>query len=177
MPPILESKRLRLRNLTENDNENIYQLSKNPNVMRYIRNGEVLTREQANADLNRRLRDNAQYEKQGMGFWIIEWKDSGGFIGWMALKLLDQTNEYEIGYRILEEYWGQGITSEASRRVLRYAFEELGLERVVAVALPENTASWKVMEKIGMRHEKNGHFYDSDCVYYSIEKTEWLNLQ
>jgi len=177
MLPILETQRLRLRPINENDGDNIYKLSKNPNVMRYIRDGRTLDRKQAQGDLERRLRDNARLENRGLGYWAIEWKPQHDFVGWLAVKNLDDTEEIEIGYRIMEEFWGKGITTEASRRALQYAFEDLGLDRIVAVAMPENTASWRVMEKLGMQYEKDGSFYGSECVYYGMDKVHWFELQ
>jgi len=177
MLPILETQRLRLRPINEKDDDNIYELSKNPNVMRYLRNGKTLNRAQAEGDLQHRLRENARLAEKKLGYWAIEWKPMHTFVGWLALKYLDQTEEIEIGYRILEKFWGQGVTTEASHRALQYAFEELELERIVAVALPENKASWRVMEKLGMQYEKDDHFYDNDCVYYSLQREDWLALQ
>ncbi len=177
MLPILETQRLRLRPLNENDGDNIYELSKNPKVMRYLRNGQPLNRTEAEGDLQRRLRENDRLAEKKLGYWAIEWKPMHNFVGWLSIKYLDQTEEIEIGYRILEKFWGQGVTTEASRRALQYAFEELKLERIVAVALPENKASWRVMEKLGMRYEKNDHFYDNDCVYYSLQQRDWQAMK
>jgi len=177
MLPILETPRLCLRPINEKDVDNIYELGKNPNVMRYIRNGKTLTRAEAEGDLQRRLRENARLADKKIGYWAIEWRPEQAFVGWLAIKNLDQTEEIEIGYRILEKYWGQGVTTEASRRALQYVFEELQLDRIVAVALPENTGSWRVMEKLGMRYEKDGSFYGNNCVYYSLEREDWLALQ
>jgi ribosomal-protein-alanine N-acetyltransferase len=62
-------------------------------------------------------------------------------------------------------YWGKGLATEGSHTSLRYGFEIVKLERIVAIAKPENIASRRVMEKVGMKYEKNAHFYNTDVVY------------
>lgn len=172
MPPVLETKRLRLRAPNSDDLENIYRLGNSPAVMKYISKGKTQTLEEAKADLKKRidLSDNK------LGYWIVEDKKEGQFIGWLALKQLDQTNEIEIGYRFLEEMWGKGYATEASKRLLAYAFEELKLERVIAIAIEENRASTRVMEKLGMNFQGYGIYYDIKCVRYLILKEEYEAL-
>jgi len=89
----------------------------------------------------------------GRSFIIMDKK----LIGWCGLAFLDKTEEIEIGYGIAKEYWGRGFTTEAATASIRYGFEEARLNRIVAVAMPENITSRRVMEKIGMKFEKTGH--------------------
>ncbi|MEH1882174.1 GNAT family N-acetyltransferase [Nostoc sp.] len=70
-------------------------------------------------------------------------------------------------------YWNQGIASEATKASLRYGFEEVKLDRIVAIAAPEHTASRRVMEKCCMKYEKNAHFYNLDVAYYALARSEW----
>lgn len=89
-------------------------------------------------------------EREGMGVFATERRADGAFVGWHALKPLPTTDEIEVGYRLLPEHWGQGYATEGARALVKHGFETLGLERIVVIALPENTASLRVMEKVGM---------------------------
>lgn len=166
--PILESERLRLRPPLHTDLRNIHLLGSDPEVMRYIRDGQTQNLEQAREDLQLRIeQSNTQF-----GYWITETKE-GEFIGWMALKPLEYTSYVEIGYRYMQEQWGRGYATEASFRLLQYAFSRLNLPEVVAVALEENRASTRVMEKVGMTYQGRIHAYNKDCVLYSVLKKEF----
>ncbi len=170
MPPPLETARIRLRAPHEGDIENIHRLGSNPRVMRYITAGKTQSRQEAERDLQLRMAANADE----LGYWIAERKSDRAFIGWMALKKLESSPDIEIGYRFLEEFWGKGYATEGGREILHYAFARLELERIVAVALEDNRASTRVMEKLGMTYEGTGRFYGSECVCYAIERDNWL---
>ena len=68
-----------------------------------------------------------------------------------------------------------GLATEASLAILKYGFEQIGLKRIVAIARPENLASQRVMQKVGMKFEKNAHYYNSDVVYYAIYHTDYYS--
>ena len=171
MLPIFETERLRLRPPRQSDLENIYRLGSSSTVMRYISKGKTLSFEEAKADLKKRIEGSTNI----FGYWIAEEKHSDNFIGWMALKRLDQTDDIEVGYRLLEEHWGKGYATEGSKKLLEYAFQTLTLPKVVAVALKENKASTRVMEKLGMKYTREGQFYGFTCVQYEIEGKDFLS--
>ena len=100
-------------------------------------------------------------------------KASGAFVGFCGLKYLDNTSEIEVGYRLAKKFWGKGFATEAARASLHYGFETLGLDRIVAVVQPENAASCRVIEKIGLRYEKDARFYDTDVRYFAITREEY----
>jgi RimJ/RimL family protein N-acetyltransferase len=112
-------------------------------------------------------------EKYGYGMSAVVRKSDGVFIGWGGLQPLEETGETEVGYGFDKPYWGQGYATELAAAWLRYGFEEAKLARIVAVAIPENTASRHVMEKLGMKFERNAAHYGSDCVFYSIAREEF----
>lgn len=170
MPPILLTPRLRLRPPRREDLEDIYRLGSSPQVMRFITPGRTQNREEARQDLEKRMATAAD----PLGYWITERKESRAFIGWMALKPLDNGPAIEIGYRFLEDYWGLGYATEGGQKILDYAFRTLKLEKVVAVAIEENRASTRVMEKIGMRYQGRGRYYGTDCVCYEISREGFL---
>lgn len=169
MPPKLETKRLRLRSPSWDDFPHILKLGSNPNVMRFINNSQTQSPAEAKKDLERRIRQTNRHT----GYWVTEHKDQDTFVGWMALKQLDRTRDYEIGYRFMEEFWGQGLATEAGEAVLEYAFQTLNLAHVVAVAQEHNFASTRVMEKLGLEKEREGIFYNTECVYYKITRDKY----
>lgn len=169
MLPILETKRLRMRPPTWDDLDSIYRLGSNPNVMRFLNKGEAQTIGQARKDLERRIRQTNQYT----GYWITEQKTDHAFVGWIALKRLEQTKDTEIGYRFLEEFWGKGLATEAGTAVLSYAFKALDLPKVVAITVEANLASVRVMEKLGLSQTGTGVYYNTQCVYYEISKEKY----
>jgi ribosomal-protein-alanine N-acetyltransferase len=69
---------------------------------------------------------------------------------------------------LAKSYWGRGLATEAAEAALRFGFEIAKLERIVAIAKHENIASRRVMEKLGMKYEKDAYYYNNDVVYYSI---------
>jgi len=170
MIPVLETTRLRLRPPSNDDLEAIYLLGSNPNVMRYISNGKTLNRIEAQSDLKNRISASQHH----FGYWITELKNTREIIGWSALKPLNDTEEIEVGYRLKEEYWGKGYATEASRRLLQYGFRELNLPRIVSVALEENRASTRVMEKIGLQYERRDTFYGLECVLYAMNNANYF---
>ncbi len=151
----------------------IYRLGANPHVMRYITRGRLQTLQDAREDLWRRKRT----ARRRLGYWVAEERGSGAFIGWMALKRGKTWQEAELGYRFLEEQWGKGFATEGSLQILEYAFRELKLEKVIAVAMEDNRASTRVMEKLGMAFSGHTLDYDIRCVRYEISRRRFENLQ
>ncbi len=114
------------------------------------------------------------HEKFGFGFCTMALKSTGEMIGTSGLQPLGETGEIEVGYALSEKFWRQGFGYECAMAWLKYGFATAGLERIVAVADPDNTGSWRIMEKCGMKYEKNERHYGMDCVLYAISKEEFL---
>jgi RimJ/RimL family protein N-acetyltransferase len=151
--PILETERLLLREFDEDDVEPFYALGSDPAILRYTGDpgGGLASIEQALEVL--RSRPLADYEKYGFGRWACVYKASDSVIGFAGLKYLDDLREVDIGYRLLPAYWGLGLATEAGRAVLNYGFTRLGLSRVIGLVVPENRASVRVLEKLGLSFE------------------------
>lgn len=132
--------------------------------MKFI-TGVPSSRTQALAALSKYLR---RWQSHDFGPWAVRFKDDPRLLGWCGLDFLDTTKEIEVGYGLARSHWGRGVSTEAARASLGYGFEHLHLDRIVAVARPENTASRHVMEKLGMRYVRNGFYYGGDLVYYEI---------
>jgi len=91
-------------------------------------------------------------------------------IGWCGLGFLPEIGETEVAYLLDKDYWNRGYATEAARISLGYGFEEAGLDRIIALAFPENAASRRVMEKIGMAYKEMIHIWKLNLVIYSITR-------
>lgn len=170
MNKILETKRLILREFIKEDVINLYQLDNNPQVMKYI--SSYKGEEKSKDDCKKVIEKQIDYYKtnKGLGIWPTILKENNDFIGWTTLKYLENTNNVEIGYRYLPEYWNNGYATEMCQALINYGFNQIGLDEIVAVAMPENIASRRVMEKIGMKFIKEDFYYYSKVVLYSIRR-------
>jgi RimJ/RimL family protein N-acetyltransferase len=113
-------------------------------------------------------RQIAHHEEHGFGMCTVEL--AGATIGAAGLQHLEGGPEVEVGYRFLKEYWGQGFATEAARASIDFGFGEIGLERIVAVALETNVASRRVLEKCGLREIGVAHVYGLEHVKYEIAR-------
>jgi ribosomal-protein-alanine N-acetyltransferase len=86
-------------------------------------------------------------------------------------------DETDLGFRLLPEYWGKGIATEASKEILKYGFEQLGLKRIIGIAMPENIASNKVLTKLGLDFYKVDAYENDGGAYnwYKLESEDYLN--
>ncbi len=151
---ILETPRLVLRQFTEDDVGNLFNLN-SPEVMRYLTGGRPPPREE--------IRDQvipfhlAVYDQfDRLGTWAAESTATGEFLGWFHFRPghgtdtdTDTTN-IDLGYRLRRSAWNKGYVTEGSRALIRMGFTELGVERVFAHTMTVNTASRRVMEKCGL---------------------------
>lgn len=152
-----------------NDLDDLYLLHSDPEVQKYTGEAVVLSKsEMANA-IERRIEG---YKKYGYGRWITILKEGNRFVGWAGLAYLPEFDEVDLGYRFLKEFWGMGIATEASRAILDYGFDHVGLERIIAIAMKGNKASIRVMQKAGMAFDKMAPYEPGgeDEVWYWCDK-------
>jgi ribosomal-protein-alanine N-acetyltransferase len=163
----LETRRLRLRPFTPNDADELYRIYSYPDLFKYMSNEQPIRWEQMRGVINS-LRET--WQQHHVGVWAVIHKKHQRLIGHCGFKLLENTREIQLGYLLLKSYWGLGLGTESATVALKYGFEVAKLERIVAIAKPENIASRRVMEKVGMKYEKNAYYYDNNVVYYSISR-------
>src|SRR2546423_4793541 len=166
--PAIETDRLLLRKFRPDDLNDLAAMFGDPDVVRYVGNGQPADRDEANRALQSTLR---HWEVNGFGRWAALDRATGTFIGFGGLRSLFGTPE--IVYHLGKEYWGKGFATELARAALRFCFEDRGFHRIVAVAKPANNASIRVMEKIGMSFEKQARYYDIDAVQYQIRRDDF----
>jgi RimJ/RimL family protein N-acetyltransferase len=171
----MRTERLRLRPFTIADVDLLVELDSDPEVMRYLTNGQPTPRAAiADGLLPRLIRQYA--DSPGLGRWAAHVGPGDTFIGWLALdpqpgneaELGAPTGgpggEAELGYRLRRAAWGNGYATEGARALVRYAFEELGLDRVYARTMAVNERSRAVMERAGLRYARTFHLTFEDPI-------------
>ncbi len=180
----LETKRLIIKPYNMDDIDDLYDIYSDKKVMDYIPEG-IMTFEWVKDLINWMV--NYCYEKNTpenivkFGTSIMH-KECNKVIGWCGLGSLDcKPEDIEIFYGLSSKYWGQGLATEAASAMLKYGFETIGFNRIIAVVDKDNIASKKVIEKIGMRYKMilnvdNPNFSGFDGeLYYAITKSEYDN--
>jgi RimJ/RimL family protein N-acetyltransferase len=146
-----ETERLLLRPLSMSDAVPLHVLQQDERMMRYF--GGPYLREQTQTWLEWHV---AIWEQEGYSHWAADLKQDGSFVGWIGLTKIWEPEELasavEVGWFVDRRHWGKGLASEGGRESLRFGFQNLALDRVLARYNPENAASGRVMEKIGMHH-------------------------
>jgi ribosomal-protein-alanine N-acetyltransferase len=166
----IETERLRMRHYALGDAEELLRILSDPEFRRHLRPLPAPTRDQVVVGLGR---IDEHWRLLGYGQWALELKGEGRLFGYCGLRYLTPTREVELLYGADHSYWGRGLVTEAARASLRYGFEELKLERVMAVTVHENRGSRRVMEKSGLRYEREARYFEQDCVYYAINREDW----
>jgi RimJ/RimL family protein N-acetyltransferase len=179
---ILETARLALRQFTEDDAENLFNLNSDPAVMRYLTGGRSTPLDE--------IRDQiipfhlAVYERlDRLGTWAAESAATGEFLGWFHFRPGPDgdTANVDLGYRLLRSAWNKGYATEGSRTLISTGFTDLGVERVFAHTMTANTASRHVLEKCGLALVRTTAYEGTDPVEgaehgeveYALTKPEW----
>jgi RimJ/RimL family protein N-acetyltransferase len=179
---ILETPRLTVRQFTEDDVDNLFNLNSDPEVMRYLTGGRPTPREE--------IRDQiipfhlGVYQRlDRLGTWAAESAATGEFLGWFHFRPGpdgDVTN-IDLGYRLRRSVWNKGYATEGSRALISMGFTDLGVERVFAHTMTVNTASRHVLEKCGLTLVRTAPYEGTDPiegaehgeVEYALTKPEW----
>src|SRR5215210_358480 len=178
----LETERLILRRLTDDDVDNLVELDSDPEVMQFISGGRPTPREEIERDFLPAFL--GYYERYaGYGFWAAIEKSNGQFVGWFHFRPADpdRPDDVELGYRLRRWAWGKGYATEGSQALIEKGFAELGVQRVFATTMVVNVASRRVMEKSGLRLVRTFHQPWPDYiegqehgdVEYALLRSEW----
>lgn len=168
----IETERLILRPFTEDDAQASWEMNTDPNVMRYLGGVDDITVDDVRGMVKKSTL--ADYEKHGFGRHAVIHKQSGEFMGFTGLKYIIELDEVDIGWRLKHKFWRQRYAYESAVPCVEFAFNDLGLDRIISLANVDNIASTALMKKLGMTYEKEVHIYGEDAVYYALNKTDWL---
>jgi RimJ/RimL family protein N-acetyltransferase len=156
----IKSERLVLRDWRESDLSPWAAMNADPAVREYL--GRLLTTEDALASVQGFLDD---LDRHGFGFWAVEVRASGEFIGFTGLDVVDDGMPFtgvEVGWRLARSAWGHGYATEAAIVALEHGFATVGLPEILAVTTKTNLRSQAVMRRIGMTYDPAEDFDDPD---------------
>jgi [ribosomal protein S5]-alanine N-acetyltransferase len=170
----LETGRLTIRTFEARDGDSWVEMFADPEVTRFIP-GPTPTIEIFHAQLEAR---HQMENELGYAMWAIEETADGTFIGQCGLrpaKIMDPDagSEIDLAYHLTRDSWNKGYATEAVIAVLAHGLGPVGLDRAMAVALPENVGSWRVMEKARMRYEGTADLYGLEGLKKYIAEREW----
>ena len=168
MTPMFETQRLKLREFSQDDLDDLAGMVADEEQMRFYPRPK--TRDEASAWISRNL---ALYKEGGFGFWFVESVSTSGFLGYCGIRPIDLegASEIEIGWHTRKTFWNQGIATEAAMKARDLAFRRFGLLRLVAIIHPDHIASRRVAENIGMHDEKTTILDDDyPAVIYMTER-------
>ena len=156
--------------LAADDLDELLLIVSDPEVMKHlgVEAGATLSRQETKVTLDKMIEFCAQ---RGFGRWAVINKEDDKLIGLCGFRLLDKTPE--LFYVFGRAHWGKGLATEAATAILRYGFEELGFERIVAVTRHGNSASMTVMEKIGLKYEKEVNHSGVEAMGFAITLDEY----
>ena len=172
MTIILETQRLILRKLVLDDLDELFALYSDPEIRKYFPEG-VLTLEGTKEELEWHMNDYSDHPE--LGLWATIHKKTGKFIGRCGLLPweINGVLEIEVAYLLDKNFWHQGLATEAATGILTYAFDNLKLSRIICLMHPDNVASQRVAQRLGMTLEGkvDGVAADNFPTYiYSINK-------
>lgn len=178
---VAQTERLRLRNWRPEDERRFYEIMNTPAVMENL--GGVQTPEQWHEAIERMAGFQRDF---GHTFWIVEARSTGEILGFCGLKRVNApgagalTGTAEIGWRLRESAWGQGIAKEAAIATFDLAFADFGYPEVIALTVPNNRASWGLMERLGMARREDLDFVDprfgpelNPAIVYAMQAAGW----
>jgi len=171
----IETPRLILRPFTMDDVEASYAMEQDPDVNRYTNDGGVKTLQQIEEVIS--TGPLMDYETYGFGRFAIELKKDSKFMGFTGLKFMEDLGRVDLGYRLVKEHWGKGLATESGVASLRFGFEELDFDEIVATILPENLASANVLSKLGFTLEEELTMYGVPQQLFSLQRAAWQTKQ
>lgn len=161
---ILETKRTYLHQFTKNEANDLFELNNDPIVLKYTGDPPFIDKDDALSFID----SYSEYERNGFGRWAVRLKENNNFIGWCGLKK-HENNEIDLGFRFKQAYWNQGYATETALACIDYVRQNDVANYLIGRAMPENSASIRVLEKIGMSYWKEIVTELHPAVCYKIE--------
>ena len=175
MEIIIETERLIIREIVLTDIDAMFELHSDPEVHRYLGNNTITSHEKMVEAIDF-LRQ--QYIDFGVGRWAMINKKTNEFIGWTGLEYVTKEinkhkNFYDLGYRLLKRFWGQGFATESAFASVDYAFDNLKATEVYGMADIENEGSNKILEKVGLKFIESFDFEGVKHNWYKLERSAY----
>lgn len=168
-PSAIETERLLLRPFTLDDVPAYAAIRAKPKVMRFFPAADEAPEVGALRVITHFI---GHWQDPGYGPWAVIEKASGRLIGHLGLRYMPEFGETEILYILDDTVWRRGLASEGAAAARDHAFDMLGLDRVMSIAVPGNVASTGVMTKIGLKYERMATYKGIDVAYYALNKSD-----
>jgi RimJ/RimL family protein N-acetyltransferase len=166
----LETARLRLRHFRAADLDSYAALCADPEVMRYVGDRSVLSREDAWRQMAMLA---GHWHLRGFGMWAVEERTTGAFVGRVGLYYPEGWPDREVAWALARRFWGRGYATEAARAALGEAFGRLGWARVISLIDPANTRSVRLAERLGERLEGEAMIRGHPVAVYALPRSAW----
>lgn len=170
----IETARLVIRTFEPRDAQPWVAMLSDPDVRRYLPTSPI----PALGDFSRALERRLRLEREtGCALWAVDAKDMGALVGQCGLVPVEGKGpEIEIAYHFAKASWGNGYATEAATAVVEYGLKTIGLERIIAIVMPQNVASCRVVEKAGMQFEGIATYYGiANLRKYAVSRTPARN--
>jgi len=167
---ILETERLRLRKMTMDDAKNLLKIFSDPVAMSFYPGTKTF-----DETIKWIKWTQSNYDKFGIGLWIVERKNDGVFVGQCGLvpQEVNGQPEIEIGYLFVRTYWGQGFATEAAMGCRDWGFKHLDSPRLISLIDPSNAPSIRVAERLGMKLSGSTIKWNKFIDVYAISRDTW----
>lgn len=167
---LLETDRTFMRPFQDEDLIDLCTILGDPLVMRHTATGRPKT---PSLTANYLYSQQEHQEIYGFSLWAVFRRSDGRLIGQCGLARLRTTGETTLGYTLAQDCWGNGYATETTIAWLHYGFGPLELDRIMAAVKPDNLASLRVLNKLGMSFDRTDTFYNCPCSYYAIDRDQW----
>jgi RimJ/RimL family protein N-acetyltransferase len=168
----IETERLVIRTFAPADAEAWVAMVNDAEVKRFLPPGPEATTQTFHETLERRL---AMEDDVGHAMWAVDDKVTGTFVGQCGIRPVDEGAgpEIDLAYHFTRASWNKGYGTEATIAVLAHGLGPVGLQRIMAVAMPQNVGSWRIMEKAGMRYEALVNYYGLEGLKKYVADRDW----
>ncbi|MEH7360006.1 GNAT family N-acetyltransferase [Priestia aryabhattai] len=166
---VLETERMLLRLMREEDSDNLLQIFSDSEAMRYYPSTKDLEETRSWIRWTRK-----NYKEHGIGLWIAELRETNEFVGQCGLipQEIEGELEIEIGYLFVRKHWGKGLATEAAAACKDYGFNQLGYNRLISTIDKNNEASKRVATRVGLHFEKEIFKWNKPIEVYSVNNKE-----
>jgi ribosomal-protein-alanine N-acetyltransferase len=161
---------LTLRPFREQDAKALHRILAEDGILRFFPNPYPPSLDRVQNLIASQLK---HWVEHGFGWWAVETRNRQALIGWNGLQCLPDTQEIEIGYLLSKAFWGKGLATEAATAGLRFGFENLELESIVGVVHPENAASQRVLQRIGMSFVNEAEYFGMKVHRYAVDESSF----
>lgn len=167
---ILETERLRLRKMTSDDAKNLLKIFADPIAMSFYPSTKTF-----DETIKWIKWTQSNYDKFGIGLWVVERKNDGEFVGQCGLvpQEVNGQPEIEIGYLFVRDYWGKGFATEAAIGCRDWGFKHLNSPRFISLIDPSNAPSARVAQRLGMKLSGSIMKWNKSIDVYAISRDTW----